>query len=45
MKEISMRRFFGFAVAMVAMAGHTIVVDAQTFKVRKFNIGSDGGTD
>ena len=40
-----MRRFFGFAVAIIAMAGLTIVVDAQTFKVQKFNIGGDGGTD
>lgn len=40
-----MRRFFGFVVAIIAMAGLTIVVDAQTFKVQKFNIGGDGGTD
>src|SRR2546422_11189313 len=44
-KEISMKRIFYLALAIVAMAGLAIVAEAQTFKVQRFSIGGDGGTD
>jgi streptogramin lyase len=40
-----MKRIFDLAVAIVAVASLTIIAQAQTFKVQKFNIGGDGGTD
>lgn len=40
-----MKHIFNLAAAIVAVAGLTIGVQAQTFKVQKFSIGGDGGTD
>lgn len=40
-----MKRIINLAATIVAVAGITIGVQAQTFKVQKFNIGGDGGTD
>lgn len=40
-----MKRIIDLAVAMLAVAILTIVAHAQTFKVQKFSIGGDGGTD
>ena len=40
-----MKRIFELAVAIVAVVNLVIVADAQTFKVQKFSIGGDGGTD
>src|SRR6267154_4408360 len=40
-----MKRIFDLAVAIVAVANLAIVAHAQTFKVQKFSIGGDGGTD
>src|SRR5882762_10637224 len=45
MKEISMKRVFNLSLAIIALAILAIVADAQTFKVQKFSIGGDGGTD
>src|SRR6266850_6321327 len=44
-KEIWMKRIFDLAVAIAAVASFAIVAHAQTFKVHKFSIGGDGGTD
>lgn len=44
-KEGSMKRFFYLTTAIVIVAGLLICVQAQTFKVQKFRIGGDGGTD
>ena len=40
-----MKHFFNLVVTIVAMVGLTIDVQAQTFKVQRFSIGGDGGTD
>jgi DNA-binding beta-propeller fold protein YncE len=40
-----MNRFVGLIVAIVTMAGLAVIVQAQTFKVQRFSIGGDGGTD
>ena len=40
-----MRYFFGLFIAIIAMTGFAIVAESQTFKVQKFSIGGDGGTD
>ncbi len=40
-----MKHIFNLAAAFVAVAGLTIGVQAQTFKIQKFSIGGDGGTD
>src|SRR5258708_34625899 len=45
MKGFSMKRIFDLAVAIVALASVAIVAHSQTFKVQKFSIGGDGGTD
>src|SRR5260221_4661018 len=45
MKGFSMKRIIDLTVAIVALASLAIVAHAQTFKVQKFSIGGDGGTD
>jgi hypothetical protein len=40
-----MKRIFDLAVAILAIVSLANIADAQTFKVQKFNIGGDGGTD
>ena len=40
-----MKHIFKLLTAMFAVAGLMISVQAQTFKVQKFSIGGDGGTD
>ena len=40
-----MKRFFKLATTIFAVCCITIGVQAQTFKVQKFSIGGDGGTD
>src|SRR5258706_451758 len=44
-EEIIMARFFHLALSIVAISGLVLVAEAQTFKVQKFSIGGDGGTD
>ena len=38
-----MRRFFG--ISMAALLSFAMSADAQTFKVQKFSVGGEGGTD
>src|SRR5260221_7877287 len=45
MKGFSMKRIIDLTVAIVALASLAIVAEAQTFKVQKFSIGGEGGTD
>jgi ribosomal protein L24E len=40
-----MKHICNLVATIVAVAALTISVQAQTFKVQKFNIGGDGGTD
>lgn len=40
-----MKRIVWFAAAVIAIGCFSIVLDAQTFKVQKFSIGGEGGTD
>ena len=40
-----MKRIFDLAVLIVAAASLAVVAHGQTFKVQKFSIGGDGGTD
>jgi DNA-binding beta-propeller fold protein YncE len=40
-----MARFFSFISALLLAAGITSGVQAQTFKVQRFSIGGEGGTD
>src|SRR5690349_15473043 len=45
MKGIPMKRMTVLAVALAAVLTLTIAAEAQTFKVQRFSIGGDGGTD
>src|SRR2546425_9168715 len=40
-----MKCIFDVIVAMMVVVSFAIVAHAQTFKVQKFSIGGDGGTD
>lgn len=40
-----MKRIFDLIIAIVAVATLVSIAQAQTFKVQKFSIGGDGGTD
>jgi WD40 repeat protein len=40
-----MKHIFNLAASIIALAGLTFSVQAQTFKVQKFSIGGEGGTD
>src|SRR5713101_3234621 len=40
-----MKQLFALAVVIAAVTSLAIVAHAQTFKVQKFSIGGDGGTD
>jgi len=40
-----MKRIFEIAVVIILVASFRIAAESQTFKVQKFSIGGDGGTD
>jgi DNA-binding beta-propeller fold protein YncE len=44
-KENKMAKFYSIISALLIAAGITVSLQAQTFRVQKFSIGGEGGTD